>query len=275
MICECDVFSKTAQLVRELGSTLPKHLQWRLKDLSDDVENHRDVLLADIVAACCRTLDECRLSPLERKRFADAAWGLVAFIAGDVLKTARGRVATDVRSSPGEVLRVPPKTHFMVGLLLARNPDPRQVLLATSRGPVSRYDLSRHVKSVSFVPEASEASRLFQFESLLWDWFFPSEGAYSHDHVFPRFAFLEAPGPAVAYRRALHDRLEAAKLKEGPYFVMVGPGTAGEWKALAAAVKGVVFVEPEEGDAFSPGEDKLAYLTNDLLKLTEGRHEEF
>jgi hypothetical protein len=170
------------------------------------------------------------------------------------------------KAKPGEILRVPAKTHFLVALLLAKNPDPRHLLLPTSKGPISRDDLSLAARSIPFEPGPAEADRMFQFETLLWKRLFPTEPAYAlgckESSCVPATCALDCD------KRDLYGRLGADGEKGRPHFVMIDPGSGVAWKDLAAKAKEVVFVEPEVGVTAALDEDRLAYLISDFLKLT-------
>jgi hypothetical protein len=248
-----DDSSKT-QLTRELVSAAPARAQWYLGTLLENAGKPH-VPLAEIVAACCRVLEDGRVSPAWE--FAEAAWALVALVVNSTLGPVRDRVNSVAASSPGEVLKVPAKTHFLIGLILSKDPDPRRTLLSTPRGPTSRYDLGRDVQSVHLLESGGSGDhRLFQLESLLWNHLLPTEVAYTDDR-----------------RQDLRGWLEADRLAGKPHFVVVDPGSGGAWRSLAAAVREVYFVEPDVcacNEVF-PDEDKLSYLVGDLLTLTGRR----
>jgi hypothetical protein len=257
------------QLVKALLPTLPKRFQAEFQALLADAERSTPISLVGVVAMCCQVLEDGGMDAGAWTQFTEAAWDLITFMVRAVVHPIRARANLPGKAKPGEILPVPAKTHFLVALLLAKIPDPRQLLLPTSKGPVPRDDLSPAARFIPFEPGPAEADRMFQFEALLWKRLFPTEPVYTlgcKDSVC-----VPATCARDCDKRDLYGRLGADAEKGRPHFVMIDPGSGAAWKDIAAKAKEVVFVEPEVGATDPLNEDRLAYLISDFLKLSASK----
>jgi hypothetical protein len=258
------------RLMQALVSTVPKRHQEWFAPLQAEAEQGRPVNLAAVVGTCCATLEEGKMAPAEHRGFSEAAWDLITFMTSDLVGKMKSRFLPHAPGDkPGEILAVPVRSHFLVALLLARNPDPRRLLLPSSFGAVSPHDHSRLARFLPFETGPAKVDRVFQFEALLWKDLFPAEPAYVLGCT--EAACVTGNCARDCDRRPLYGRLGADAAKGQPHFWVIDPGMADKWSEIAAKAKEVVFVEPGVGATIGIDEDRLAVLISDFLKLSTSK----
>lgn len=257
-------------LIRTLVNTVPKPLQPGFLGLQADAEKSQPVNLVGVVAMCCVVLQEGRMAPSAEQAFTEAAWDLIAFMVRELVGSIKGGLARAAKvERQGEILRVPARTHFLVALLLAKNPDPRYLLMPDSVGPVSLHDHSLGGRSIPLETGPAEIDRMALFEALLWKDLFPNVPAYTLG--CKESACLVDTCALECNKRILYGRLKADAAMGRPHFWVIDPRRTEQWKEIAAKAKEVVFVEPGVGATTGIDEDQLAQLINRFLELTASK----
>ncbi len=251
--------------IEALVLAVPKAFQRDFEALLDDARQSKSVGLVGVVGMCCMVLETMARDPEARAKFTDPAWDLITFMVREVVNPLKHRVDGH-RAGTGQILRVPAKAHFLVALLLAKNPDPRRMLLPSWRGAVSPDDLSHAARWAPFETGPAEPDRMFQFEALVWQALSPNEPKYAL--TCNEASCSTAICARECNRRNLYARLGADAAKGRPHFLMINPGSEAAWRDIAAKAKEVVFVEPGGGATAGLDEDQLAFLISDFLKLT-------
>jgi hypothetical protein len=244
---------------------VPKNFQAEFQALLEDAKASKPVGLVGVVALCCRVLEDSPQNVELRARFSDPAWDLITFMVGELLDPLRPR-SSGVATVPGEITCVPAKTHLLVGLLLAKNPDPRRLLRPDKKGAVSRDDLSPALRAGLFEPGPAEADRMLQFETLLWRSVYPTETSYGLG--CKEVSCVLSSCARDCDRRDLYSRLGAEAAKGRPRFLVINPGAGSAWKDIAAKAREVIFVESDGNATAGLDDGKLAVLIGDFLKLT-------
>lgn len=245
---------------------VPKAFQTEFQALLEDAKQSKPVGLIGVVALCCMVLEDAPKDANLRTKFGEPAWDLIAFMVRGLVDSLRQHPAV-VASKPGEVVRVPAKTHFLVGLLLGKTGHPRDLLVPGPKGAISRDDLSLVARSIPFEPGPAEPDRMFQFETLVWKAIFPSEPGYALGCKENTCVLVTCARDCN--RRELYDRLGADAVKGSrPHFLIINPGSGAAWKDIASKAKEIVFVEPDGSATTGIDEGRLAFLISDFLKLT-------
>lgn len=251
--------------IEDLLPVVPKAFLSDFQALLDDARQSKPVGLVGVVALCCMVLEDAPKDLDLRTRFGEPAWDLIAFMVAGLVGPLRHQVS-EIATKPGEVIRVPAKTHFMVALLVARKTHARDLLLPGPKGAISRDDLSLATRSMPFEVGPAEPDRMFQFEALVWKAIFPSEPGYALG--CKENTCVRATCKNECSRRDLYDRLGADSEKGHPHFLMINPASGAAWKDIAAKAKEIVFVEPDGSATAGIDEGRLAFLISDFLKLT-------
>jgi len=243
----------------------PWSFQPEFQSFLDDAYASKPVGLVDVVALCCRALEDIPKNVDQWASFSDLAWDLITAMVQQVVTSLKGHPQKTTLPA-GEILGVPAKTSFLVGLLLAKKVEPRKTLARGLTGAVSIDDLSAVVPADLFESGPAEVDRRLQFETLVWRSLFPTLPSFSLGCNKPNCEISTCAHSCG--RRTLYVRLGSDARMGRPHFVMINPGSGSAWKDIATKATEIVFVEPDGSATSGLDEDQLAFLISKFLELT-------